>query len=208
MIEWVSENREWVFSGIGVTAIVFVLAMFKQFLKKDKRYPVNKDGTNISISDKAIIQGSVAGRDLNIYHSTPKIFESNIPLERYRGNIQGKFIRLNRTIERAIKELKQRPQFAGAPSVEVQIEFLNTYHESVKNIEIDFFSALDSDDLIAAHEALNGLREIAMEHSQSLINHYELYVESISMSKEAGGFYGTYIWLEKTILNSLDPFYE
>lgn len=37
IIDWLSENREWVFSGIGITVLTSVMAIAKSILGKRKK---------------------------------------------------------------------------------------------------------------------------------------------------------------------------
>ncbi|MCI5211790.1 MAG: hypothetical protein D3910_24095 [Candidatus Electrothrix sp. ATG2] len=54
--EWILTNKEWLFSGIGVSVISFLLYFFKN--KTVSKYS-NEYQNNISISGRDIRQGSV-----------------------------------------------------------------------------------------------------------------------------------------------------
>lgn len=56
MFQWISENKEWIFSGIGITIASFVLSLL---FKK-------KFSTNQIIGNNST--GIQAGRDVNLMH--------------------------------------------------------------------------------------------------------------------------------------------
>lgn len=65
MLEWLSENRAWVFSGIGISIIAMAFKLLKQFLSSDSKpditqpvnYPVTQT-TNISIVSEGTVNAS------------------------------------------------------------------------------------------------------------------------------------------------------
>ena len=59
MIEWIIENREWVFSGVGVFILAGILGLLKMKKKNENAFVDNS--SSVTISGDANISGAVAG---------------------------------------------------------------------------------------------------------------------------------------------------
>lgn len=57
MIDWLSNNKEWVFSGIGVTIITLAVNIFLMYYKSKSKKVENEKIINIRYNNKNIYSG-------------------------------------------------------------------------------------------------------------------------------------------------------
>ncbi|MDB4260348.1 hypothetical protein N9856_01335 [Porticoccaceae bacterium] len=80
MLEWISENYQWIFSGVGIVSLAAVFRLLQARRHKNKE-PLtsaisdHRHGQRSSaiISDGSTTNGPVAGRDVVINNTSPDI---------------------------------------------------------------------------------------------------------------------------------------
>ena len=63
MIEWFLNNKEWFFSGLGISIVVLIFTIVKSFMRKKKEEKFF--GVNVAKNDSVAVTGEFKG-DINI----------------------------------------------------------------------------------------------------------------------------------------------
>lgn len=147
MINWVLQNKEWAFSGIGVAMVSFLFVLIKKTLlvknkkhQNDDKYRVFRNTGN-NIGNKNNISGNFAGRDVIVYQDNSKERRDEFVL----------FLNL-----KAKKIIREIPKLYKNERAEGYVQEFISLHN--KHIE-----AIKSGNLIYAHELLNEIHDF-MSH--------------------------------------------
>ena len=146
MIEWISGNYEWIFSGIGI----FILAgLFRVLTSKKNRSKGpqetasnslrEREVSSVIITDNATINGTVAGRDVVINHTVPDICTDELVsiLQLRAAKIQG--------------HLAEHYHYAS----------VKKYLSKFTKLHLQHIAALEKSNLVLAHEILTSIYELS-----------------------------------------------
>lgn len=70
-MEWISMNKEWIFSGVGIFTITVFCSLIAKMLKTRKLNDATNDrlaSPSISINSNNIITGNISGRDIEVHN--------------------------------------------------------------------------------------------------------------------------------------------
>jgi len=144
MINLLLDNKEWIFSGIGIVCITWFVILIKKIFINNKKdiEPSQKDTSKLKIhvGDNNKINGNIAGRDIIINSPIdPKINELICILER-RAKIIGQ---------------KLQSTYSSINTENYLIQFNNLHEKHI--------SALKEGKLILAHEILKEIHQLSYD---------------------------------------------
>ncbi len=152
MVEWISENYKWVFSGIGLVVFSGLFGGLLHLLKTRRQKPqrpletaieehVEQPESLVTISGNSTINGAVAGRDVVINNPSEGISTDElIPILHLRANqIQD--------------QLSEHYHYAPAQ------KYLSKFEE----LHLKHISALENGNLVLAHEVLKSIYDLSGE---------------------------------------------
>jgi|TARA_B110000503_G_C7116785_1_gene400738 hypothetical protein len=152
MIEWISENYKWVFSGIGLAVVsglfgglLHLLKTRRQKLQRPLETAIEdhleQPESLVTISGNSTINGVVAGRDVVINNPSGGISTDElIPILQLRASqIQD--------------QLSEHYHYAPAK------KYLSKFGE----LHLQHISALENDNLVLAHEVLKSIYDLSGE---------------------------------------------
>jgi hypothetical protein len=152
MIEWMSENYKWVFSGIGLAVVsglfgglLHLLKTRRQKLQRPLETAIEdhleQPESLVTISGNSTINGVVAGRDVVINNPSGGISTDElIPILQLRASqIQD--------------QLSEHYHYAPAK------KYLSKFGE----LHLQHISALENDNLVVAHEVLKSIYDLSGE---------------------------------------------
>ena len=149
MIEWILENREWLFSGICVFVLTGIIGIMKLRKHKENVNPrTEKVGTStrnssssVTIAGKAKVEGNVAGRDVVINNtSIDSRAEELISILQLRA-------------DKIRSQLAQDYHYAPVTNYIAKFEELHAKH----------IAALEKSNLALAHEILTSIHEVSRD---------------------------------------------
>jgi hypothetical protein len=152
MIEWISENYKWVFSGIGLAVVsglfgglLHLLKTRRQKLQRPLETAIEdhleQPESLVTISGNSTINGVVAGRDVVINNPSGGISTDElIPILQLRAS----------QIQDQVSE-----HYHYAPAK----KYLSKFGE----LHLQHISALENDNLVVAHEVLKSIYDLSGE---------------------------------------------
>jgi hypothetical protein len=152
MIEWISENYKWVFSGIGFAVVsglfgglLHLLKTRRQKLQRPLETAIEdhleQPESLVTISGNSTINGVVAGRDVVINNPSGGISTDElIPILQLRAS-------------QTQDQLSEHYHYAPAK------KYLSKFGE----LHLQHISALENDNLVLAHEVLKSIYDLSGE---------------------------------------------
>lgn len=148
MIEWIFKNKEWLFSGIGVTIVSFVLILIKKLIERKGRSMKNNSRKDKEVHNSGIIMGDninnsgfIAGHDIHVHQDILK--EKNDELIKLLCNRADKIRKKLNTFYKYIEVKKYLD------------EFIDLHNKHI--------NALKSGNIILAHEILCDIHNLSFE---------------------------------------------
>jgi len=201
MIEWIAENKDWVFSGAGIALLSLLATVASRVRSKRLKVAVSGGDGSINFGDNATVKTTIL----------LPTSDSSTSVEQYRGNLISKFAQLFKTLNDAIREIENASSFQihldGTPR-EAQADYLRRFESLARDVEKRVSAALDQRNIVLAHETLNELREAAIKAAEERNHHHQLYKISTMLSTAACDFHGTQRRLRDVILKSLSSVFE
>lgn len=137
MIDWIVENKEWLFGGAGIFALTALAGVIK--MKKKSEETIAENSSSVTISGDANISGNVAGRDVFINTTV----------------LESKADELISILEFRAEEI--RNQLAPRYKYAVVSEYLEKFNK----LHDQHVSALEESNFVLAHEILASIHELS-----------------------------------------------
>jgi len=170
VFEWILKNKEWVFSGIGVIVVGFVISFIKKlFLKRDKQVvddkkykkETYKTNNGVVVGDNAYVGGNIAGHDIIINQDFNK-----------------------KEIEELINIFKLR-----AENIISLLSTIDKYKDCLDRFIIlhnKHIEALKKGNLVYAHEILRMIDKLSMfDYEDGGISYTIIYVDHLESEYES-----------------------
>jgi hypothetical protein len=213
MMDWIADNKEWIFSGVGISVLTIVFLILRHILRSgtqtnhaDSSSPTGK--FIVDIDGNSTVSGNIASRDITIFQAPLTPPSPSTSIEQYRGNLMSKFKGLYDCVNFEIDLLKNEKGRSGdhLGLCKTSIMFLENFRSSVKDVEMRVHEALDNSNLVMAHETLNELRKMALKATEEWDKYCDLFKEATTMCETSCRIYGMEMYLREKILDVLTPF--